>query len=285
MMQLLPSTCNNSNLQHQYRNFSFYQNNNNNSYNTFHPNQLMGPSYQIYGEDSALTVRAIPPEFRQLPSGKIVLNTANSRGRLLLQFNPRSQDGRYQWDQSIRFALSAEEAASVFLARLDPQRLYMSQHSHNNNNNNDDDTVTIAQPPNTVAVAEIVRRANANNFPDPTTPPPRFDEINSNDSIPEKIFRARLQDDGSVHLVVDFERDGIGGQEPPSNNETRGPIAIDLMVGEYHVLRSIVQYSLPRLIGWSAMLDASLEQSIEKSAADVPSPHNYQGRNGGEVPF
>lgn len=73
----------------------------------------------------------------------------------------------------------------------------------------------------------------------------------------------------------------------------RGPLKIDLMVGEYHVLRSIVEYSLPRLIGWSAKMEASLEQSIDKAVSQQQpgnsyneSPHNYQGNNqGGGVPF
>lgn len=71
-----------------------------------------------------------------------------------------------------------------------------------------------------------------------------------------------------------------------------GPLQIDLMVGEYHVLRSIVEYSLPRLIGWSPGLDALIDQSVEKSTAgnNNPnfggrSPHNYQGNDNGGVPF
>jgi hypothetical protein len=51
------------------------------------------------------------------------------------------------------------------------------------------------------------------------------------------------------------------------------------MLGEYHVLRSIVEYSLPRLVGWANMLDASMEQSIQKAASEsnnMQSPHNYQ---------
>ncbi|KAL3916992.1 MAG: hypothetical protein SGARI_007824 [Bacillariaceae sp.] len=66
-----------------------------------------GPSYQVYGESTALTVRAIPPEFRQLASGTIVTNNSG-KGKLLLQWTPRAQDGKYQWDNSIRFALAAE---------------------------------------------------------------------------------------------------------------------------------------------------------------------------------
>mmetsp|Transcript_16058 Transcript_16058/g.28866 ORF Transcript_16058/g.28866 Transcript_16058/m.28866 type:complete len:151 (+) Transcript_16058:3-455(+) len=120
------------------------------------------------------------------------------------------------------------------------------------------------------------------------------------DNAPEKVFRGLLTPDGSLQLSVDFERDGIGGQEPPTPNEARGPLHIDLMVGEVHVLKSIVQYSLPRLTGWSDMMDHSMEEAIRKSTGPTnhSSPHNYQtnttsvrgnfysqGNDEGNVPF
>ncbi|KAL3906105.1 MAG: hypothetical protein SGILL_009409 [Bacillariaceae sp.] len=240
-----------------------------------------------------MTVRVIPPEFRQLASGTIV-SANNSRGKLLLQWTPRDPDGRYQWDSSTRFALAPEEAASVFLARLDPQKLLLmqQQQQQQQQNGSGSDESSDDGIPSTVAVAEIVRRHNPNN--------PHAEGGFFDDQMPEKVFRARLQGDGSVQLVIDYERDGIGGQESPSPNETTGPLQIDLMMGEYHVLRSIVEYSLPRLIGWSSGLDSLIEQSIEKTTANIGnnnnnnnnstnfggrSPHNYQGNDGGGVPF
>lgn len=173
--------------------FSFYGNNNSNS-----QSRLGGPSYQVYGENTAFTIRAIPPEFRQLASGTIVTsNASNGRGRLLLQWTPRDSNGKYQWDHSIRFALAAEEAASVFLARLDPQKLLLAQQN---------DIVM----PDTVSMTEIVRRPNNNS--------PEGGGFFEND-MPEKVFRAQLQGDGTVQLTVDYERDGVGGQAPPSPTE------------------------------------------------------------------
>jgi hypothetical protein len=180
------------------RNFSFYGNNPQGNPQS----KLGGPSYQIYGETTALTVRAIPPEFRRLASGTIVTsNTGNGRGRLLLQWTPRDSNGKYQWDESIRFALAAEEAASVFMAQLDPQKLLLVPQQHGQ--------IATAD---TVAMAEIVRRPNANSNPESSG----FFGID----VPEKVFRATLQRDGSVQLTVDYERDGIGGQDPPTSLET-----------------------------------------------------------------
>jgi Whirly transcription factor len=199
--------------QQQQRSFSFYPNNNNK--NTSNESQLSGPSYQIYAEDAALTVRAIPPEFRALANGRIVLDSS-SRGRLLLQWNPRHSDGRYQWDQSIRFALTAEEAGHVFMAQLNPQLILLLQ----SQTREEAAATDVNAPPMPVAAAEVVRRPNQNQ-----SNMTMMDNQNQgteffNDAIPEKVFRARMYANGSVQLLVDYERDGIGGQEPPTSNET-----------------------------------------------------------------
>jgi hypothetical protein len=60
------------------------------------------------------------------------------------------------------------------------------------------------------------------------------------------------------------------------------------MVGEYQVLRSIIEYSIPKLVGWSTMFDRNMEQAVAKSVQGGSnqrggggygggSPHNYQG--------
>ena len=64
----------------------------------------------------------------------------------------------------------------------------------------------------------------------------------------------------------------------------KGPLEVSLMSGEYQVIKSIITYSLPRLVGWSTMLDHSIEQSF--SGANTPSPHNYSAiRDDTDVPF
>jgi hypothetical protein len=80
-------------------------------------------------------------------------------------------------------------------------------------------------------------------------------------------------------MVCDYELDGQGGQASPEN-ESQGPLGIDLMVGESQVVQSILEYSLPRLTGWTALLDHSVDHSFS-SAATVPNPHNYGGGGGG----
>ena len=53
----------------------------------------VNPSYQVYGEMAALTLKAIPPEFRKLGSNTVVLD-AKQRGRILLVWTARNPDGR-----------------------------------------------------------------------------------------------------------------------------------------------------------------------------------------------
>jgi hypothetical protein len=47
------------------------------------------PSYQIYGETAAFTIKAIAPEFRML-GGKTVVLDSSKRGRLLFEWTARN---------------------------------------------------------------------------------------------------------------------------------------------------------------------------------------------------
>jgi hypothetical protein len=54
------------------------------------------------------------------------------------------------------------------------------------------------------------------------------------------------------------------------------------------VVRSIVEYSIPRLIGWTVMIDHSLEQAVEASLSGSSTSSqggSYNGPSGGGVPF
>jgi hypothetical protein len=189
------------------RSFSFYSTNqpgntNYNNNNNRSTSRFSAPVYQIFGEESAFGLRAILPDFRLLDSGTIVLNKGG-RGKVLLQWTPRGADGKYQWDNSTRFALTPEEAASVFLARLDPQKLVFWEYSQRG------DAATESNVP--VAMATVVRR--------PSMDTSLGSGNVADNNLPQKVFRASLQSDGSVELTVDYERDGMGGQDPPTTSE------------------------------------------------------------------
>ena len=65
----------------------------------------------------------------------------------------------------------------------------------------------------------------------------------------------------------------------------KGPMAVDVPVGEYQVIRSIIEYSMPRLVGWTSLMDHSIEQSFKGTDDFFPSPHNYGSYDGNDVPF
>jgi hypothetical protein len=54
------------------------------------------------------------------------------------------------------------------------------------------------------------------------------------------------------------------------------------MAGEYQVLKSIIEYSLPRLVGWSTFMDHALERSISDS---VNNNADSGGGGGGSGPY
>ena len=110
---------------------------------------LGNPSYIVFGDQCAFSVKAILPEFRSTNGGMLVLD-ANKRGKFLFEWTPlnttqtnttnapnpntttttgstpnttgtpTSSSGfkKYRWDSTTRFALSVEEAGSL-LARLE----------------------------------------------------------------------------------------------------------------------------------------------------------------------
>ena len=59
-------------------------------------------------------------------------------------------------------------------------------------------------------------------------------------------------------------------------------------MGEYYVLRSIIEHSIPHLIGWSTMLEHNMEQAVLKSARGSGNynntnynTNNYNNNRGG----
>jgi hypothetical protein len=90
-----------------------------------------------------------------------------------------SISGRFSWDTPIRFALSPEEAGLL-----------------------------IAKIPK-LQTSEFVRKASSESS--------QFSDIAMESA--EKVFRAIPKEDGSVLFTVDFETNGMGGQEPPTSKE------------------------------------------------------------------
>ena len=77
-------------LQH-IRSFSSYHGNGGNPGNS--GGTRMNPAYQVYGEESALTIKAIIPGFKTY--GKSIVQDKSRKGRLLFEWTPRNSQGMF----------------------------------------------------------------------------------------------------------------------------------------------------------------------------------------------
>ena len=144
------------------------------------------PSYQIYGENTAFTMKCILPSFRIVGNRTVILDTKKGKGRLLFEFTPRlPPDERFAWDKAIKFALSAEEVG-VLIARLSNW-----------------EPVEFARQTGGAAAQYGFHDSN--------------DEMGRGSL--QKIFRAIPAEDGSITFSIDYELDGNGGQDPPNDQE------------------------------------------------------------------
>ena len=209
------------------------------------------------------------PEFRVVGAAGTTV-VLDKKGRLMLEWVPKMSTtappqnnnnnnnnfgtARFAWDKPLRFAMSPEEVGLV-LARV---RQGESVEIHRRGGSG------FGGPQHGTSTTTIQQQ-----------------------HVPLKVLRVAPLPGGGLRIVCDYELDGHGGQEPPEPNESQGPLGIDLMVGESQVVQSIMEYSLPRLAGWTSLLDQSIEQAFV-AATSVTNPHNYGGGGGGRtdgVPF
>mmetsp|Transcript_25484 Transcript_25484/g.59793 ORF Transcript_25484/g.59793 Transcript_25484/m.59793 type:complete len:205 (-) Transcript_25484:153-767(-) len=166
------------------------------------------------------------------PKFEITRNTLTlpprSRGRLLLEWTPRDNEGRIIQDQEAKmsFALSAEEAGLV-LDQLPENPVEIRRAPQQN--------PMLTQDPDAV---------------DANQPPQQID----------KVCRITPKEAGLVEFKCDFELDGVGAQRPAYGDKSaQGPMAVSVQAGEFQVMREIMRTSLPILVGWQTMVGLSLE--------------------------
>jgi hypothetical protein len=92
--------------------------------------------------------------------------------------------------------------------------------------------------------------------------------------MPEKIFRIIPGEGGQFSFKIDFEKDGVGGQTV-GDGTPLGPLEVVAQLGEYMVMREIMQKSLPSLIGWDLQLNIAMQ-----NAMNIAVHHN--GLGGGQ---
>jgi len=87
------------------------------------------PEFKVYGEQCLLAFKPIPPTFKSVGAGGIVVDNP---GRILMEFTPRGNphDGSaaFRYDAKANFALSSEELGLV-LSQVPTYRVELSRNS------------------------------------------------------------------------------------------------------------------------------------------------------------
>eukprot|EP00751_Fragilariopsis_kerguelensis_P007392 CAMPEP_0170785656 /NCGR_PEP_ID=MMETSP0733-20121128/17078_1 /TAXON_ID=186038 /ORGANISM="Fragilariopsis kerguelensis, Strain L26-C5" /LENGTH=260 /DNA_ID=CAMNT_0011131235 /DNA_START=295 /DNA_END=1077 /DNA_ORIENTATION=+ len=250
---------------------------------------ISNPSYIVFGEECAFSVKAILPEFRSTEKGMIILD-ASKRGKLLFEWTPLDKSTgssgsfkKYCWkNNTTRFALSAEEAGSI-LARLDrgDTSIEFTRRMGNNTNTeytNNFENTTGKTLDKLLCIEPIVLEMEMESE----------SEEHSNSGGTSTAGTSSVKKNNGISLLVDYIDSDLGGlgqiPHPPSDQENGvlGPFKINLMIGEYYVLRSIIEQSIPKLIGWPTMFDHNNEQALKKSVrgrSNGSGSGNYNNNN------
>lgn len=83
------------------------------------------------------------------------------------------------------------------------------------------------------------------------------------DDMPEKVMRVTPKEGGQFSLLVDFEKNGMGGQSPGLNDPSVGPLEVTAQLGEWEVMQQLMRSSIPALVGWDVQLRLAVQYSIE----------------------
>jgi len=210
------------------------------------------PSYTIWGHTAALVLKPLPPQFKiAQPSGGLVLA---QKGKIALELVPKSNttSNTYQqhaWKQAIRYMLSPEDVG-VILNALPSQEVELSTRV----SMNDDD---ISMDYNNQSVSAS---STSSSYPSMT----------NQDSIIERVLKLSPAPSGAaIQVSIDFIKDGIGGVLLPHHLQKYGtpagnihPLQVDMQTGEWILVKSLLEYSIPYLLGWSDMVPLNNQNSI-----------------------
>lgn len=70
------------------------------------------PQYSIFGETHMVSFKLIPPVYRLVKGGAMVVDNSK-RGKILVEFTARASTGGFAWNEQVRFALSPEEVGLI----------------------------------------------------------------------------------------------------------------------------------------------------------------------------
>jgi len=92
------------------------------------------------------------------------------------------------------------------------------------------------------------------------------------DEMPDKVMKIQPKEGGQFSLQVDFVKDGVGGQTNPGGAvgvggvaSPQGPLEVTAQLGEWEVIKCLMQSSIPALVGWDAQVRIAVQASIERA--------------------
>jgi hypothetical protein len=190
------------------------------------------PQYTVFGPDSALSVRAVLPQFKRAGNDGV---SVDRRGKLVFEFVPRNASGAgFAWTDKTNFSLSVEEVG-LLLSQLPGNGVELS-HSMNYGVGSDGD--------------ESGDRGVTQYSGD----------------LVEKVLTIQPGEGSTLNLKIDYVKDGVGGQSHPQYEETipSTPIEVTLQAGEWEVFKSIFQTSIPYILGWNTTMDIASAAAMTK---------------------
>ena len=138
------------------------------------------PQYTIFGPDSALSIRAVLPQFRRAGTDGV---SVERRGKLVFEFVPRNTSGAgFAWTEKTLFSLSVEEVG-LLLSQLPGNGVELS-HSMNYGLGSDDDESS----------GGVTQESG---------------------DLVEKVLTIEPGDGATLNFKIDYMKNGVGGQSPP----------------------------------------------------------------------
>ena len=134
----------------------------------------------MFGPDSALSIRAVLPQFRRAGTDGV---SVERRGKLVFEFIPRNPSGAgFAWSEKTLFSLSVEEVG-LLLSQLPGNGVELS-HSMNYGVGSDNES----------GGGGVMQEAG---------------------DLVEKVLTIEPGEAATLNFKIDYMKNGVGGQSPP----------------------------------------------------------------------
>lgn len=151
----------------------------------------------------------------------------------MFEFVPRNASGAgFAWSEKTIFSLSVEEVG-LLLSQLPLNGVELS-HSMNYGVGSDDESS-----------GGVMQQSG---------------------DLVEKVLTIQPGEGATLTFKIDYLKDGVGGQSPPQfdNVMPTTPLEVMIQAGEFEVLKSIFQTSIPYILGWNTTMDIASAAAMSK---------------------